>query len=60
MDDKVRRLLKTFDTLSLAQKKEFLDDVKGFEIQGRLSESVQRELKVSMGPLPGPCPYCGK
>jgi hypothetical protein len=60
MKDKTRRTLKTFEALSDAEKKEFLEIAKGYEIKGRLDESIRKDLGVSMGPLPGACPYCGR
>lgn len=60
MDTNVRRTLKAFEALSDAQKKEFLEATKGYEIRGRLDESVRKDLGVSMGPLPAGCPYCGR
>jgi len=60
MDNSVRRTLRAFEALNSAQKKEVLDAVKGFEIKGKLDESVRKDLGVSMGPLQGVCIYCGK
>ena len=60
MDDKVRRLLKVFETLTESQKKEFLRILQGYESKGRLDESVQKDLSITLGPLGGVCPYCGK
>ncbi|UWU68208.1 hypothetical protein [Bradyrhizobium sp. NC92] len=60
MDDKVKRTLKAFEALSDAEKADFLEVLKGFETRGRLHESIRKDLKISMGPLPGACPYCGR
>jgi hypothetical protein len=57
MDDKVLRLLKVFDTFTDAQRKEFVESLSGYQIKTNIRSQV---LKVSMGPLPTPCPYCGK
>ncbi|MGJ4933462.1 hypothetical protein [Bradyrhizobium sp. HKCCYLRH3083] len=59
MDDETMRTLRAFNKLSDKQKKEFLDATKGFEIKGRIDESITKNW-VSMGPLPGACPYCGR
>lgn len=60
MDDKVRRAIRVFGTLTDAQKRELLKSIKGYEEKGRLDESVRKEEGMIMGPLGGPCPYCGK
>lgn len=60
MDDAVRRILRVFDTLSTEQKRELLRSLQGYEVRGVLEESVRKDMQVSLGPLGGRCPYCGK
>ncbi len=60
MDDNVRRTLKAFETLTPSQREELLKSLRGYETKGRLDESVRKDLIITMGPLGGRCPYCGK
>lgn len=60
MDNEVRRLLKAFEALPESKKSEFYNDLREYGNRGRLNEEVRKELGVSMGPLGGKCPYCGK
>jgi len=60
MDDAVKRMLKTFEAMTEAQRKEFLGHAQDRLKKGYLEESTRKEIGVVMGPLGGSCPYCGK
>lgn len=60
MDDAVRRTLKAVQALTPSQKEELRRSLRGYVEKGVLEESIRKEAGISMGPLDGTCPYCGK
>lgn len=60
MDDSVKRMIKAFESLTAAQRAEFLKSIQNYEVRGALEESVRKDASISMGPLNGRCPYCGR
>ena len=60
MDDKVRRTLRVIEMLNPTERTELLEAMRGYQVRGRLDENVKKDLTITMGPLGGRCPYCGK
>lgn len=63
MDEKIQRIMNVYETLTSAQKKELMEELKKRNQSRIINESLGRVEKghtVVMGPLSGKCPYCGR
>jgi hypothetical protein len=65
MTDKTRRALNVFTRLSPAEQVEFFSELKKFNDappagQKVILEDLQKGTRVSLGPIAGGCPYCGR
>ena len=59
-DLRVLRVLRGFESLNEAGKQEVIKQIESYHKIRRLDERVQKELGMVMGPLPVPCPCCGR
>ncbi|WLS01098.1 hypothetical protein [Shinella sumterensis] len=61
MNEELRKILHGYNQLSLADRKKFLERIKDQTFEGgSLNEHVQKSEQITMGPLGGGCPCCGR
>lgn len=65
MNQIIARMIKTYDTLSTADKKEFMDFIKKRESgtpmeKAALNEHFVKSHTINFSPGPNSCPTCGR